>query len=158
MLVTQLCLTLCTRLLSSWGSPGKNTGVGCHFLLQGIFWTQRSNPGLLFACRFFTTEPWRNPIQNNKYANNVLCYLYYLLRWTHFKTLLKCYLLHEAFSDFINHQWLTFPCSMLLLLFFHYFGSYWPSLVFVRAVWIDILSFLLHCLLLGERNSVFVCV
>ena len=28
-------------------SPGKNTGVGCHFLLQGIFLTQGSNPGLL---------------------------------------------------------------------------------------------------------------
>ena len=27
--------------------PGKNTGVGCHFLLQGIFPTQGSNPGLL---------------------------------------------------------------------------------------------------------------
>ena len=24
--------------------PGKNTGVGCHFLLQGIFLTQGSNP------------------------------------------------------------------------------------------------------------------
>ena len=23
------------RLLCSWDSPGKNTGVGCHFLLQG---------------------------------------------------------------------------------------------------------------------------
>ena len=31
-------------------SPGKNTGVGCHFLLQGIFLTQGSNPGLLH-CR-----------------------------------------------------------------------------------------------------------
>ena len=27
--------------------PGKNTGVGCHFLLQGILPTQGSNPGLL---------------------------------------------------------------------------------------------------------------
>ena len=27
--------------------PGKNTGVGCHFLLQGIFLTQGSNPHLL---------------------------------------------------------------------------------------------------------------
>ena len=26
-----------TRLLCSWNSPGKNTGVRCHFLLQGIF-------------------------------------------------------------------------------------------------------------------------
>ena len=25
-----------TRLLHPWGSPGKNTGVGCHFLLQGM--------------------------------------------------------------------------------------------------------------------------
>ena len=31
-------------------SPDKNTGVGCHSLLQGIFLTQRSNPGLLH-CR-----------------------------------------------------------------------------------------------------------
>ena len=30
-----------------WDSPGKNTGVGCHFILQGIFLTQESNPGLL---------------------------------------------------------------------------------------------------------------
>ena len=28
-------------------SPGKNTGVGCHSLLQGIFPTQGSNPGFL---------------------------------------------------------------------------------------------------------------
>ena len=27
-------------------SPGKNTGVGCHALLYGIFLTQGSNPGL----------------------------------------------------------------------------------------------------------------
>ena len=30
--------------------PGKSTGVGCHCLLQGIFLTQGSNPGLLH-CR-----------------------------------------------------------------------------------------------------------
>ena len=34
-----------------WDSLGKNTGVGCHVLLQGIFWTQRSNPHLLH-CRW----------------------------------------------------------------------------------------------------------
>ena len=41
-LVTQSCLTLCKLMDSSppgsslpWDSPGKNTGVGCHFLLQG---------------------------------------------------------------------------------------------------------------------------
>ena len=30
-----------------WGSPGKSPGVGCHFLLQGIFPGQGSNPCLL---------------------------------------------------------------------------------------------------------------
>ena len=29
-----------TRFLCPWNSPGENTGVGCHFLLQGIFLTQ----------------------------------------------------------------------------------------------------------------------
>ena len=33
-----------TRLLCPWDFPGKNTEVGCHFLLQGIFLTQGSNP------------------------------------------------------------------------------------------------------------------
>ena len=32
--------------LSPWNSPGKSTGVGCHFLLQGIFPTQGLNLGL----------------------------------------------------------------------------------------------------------------
>ena len=36
-----------TRLLRLWNSPGKNTGGGCHALLQGIFLIQGSNPGLL---------------------------------------------------------------------------------------------------------------
>ena len=36
-----------TRLLPLWDFPGKNTGMGCHFLLQGIFLTQGSNLSLL---------------------------------------------------------------------------------------------------------------
>ena len=39
-----------TRLLHPWNFPGKSPGVSCHFLLQGIFPTQGSNPGLLH-CR-----------------------------------------------------------------------------------------------------------
>ena len=44
--VAKLCLTLLWlhglkpfRLLCPWVFPGKNTGVGCHFLLQGVFLT-----------------------------------------------------------------------------------------------------------------------
>ena len=36
-----------TRLLCPWDFSGKNTGVGCHFLLQGILLTQGSNLHLL---------------------------------------------------------------------------------------------------------------
>ena len=50
-----------TRSLCPWDFPGKNTTVGCHFLLQGIFPTQGLNPYLFtspaLAGRFFTAEP-----------------------------------------------------------------------------------------------------
>ena len=50
-LVAQLCPTLWGhKLLCPWDSPGTNTRVVCHVLLQGIFPTQGSNPGLLH-CR-----------------------------------------------------------------------------------------------------------
>ena len=35
------------QLLCPWDSPGKNTGVGCCALLQGIFLTWGLNPRLL---------------------------------------------------------------------------------------------------------------
>ena len=54
-LVVKSCPTLAipwtvpARLLCPWDSPGKNTKVGCYFLLQGIFPTQELNPGLVKA-------------------------------------------------------------------------------------------------------------
>ena len=53
--VAQSCPTLCDSMDSSlqqapWDFLGKSTGVGCHFLLQGIFPTEGLNPGLLH-CR-----------------------------------------------------------------------------------------------------------
>ena len=44
----RLCLslsigTVATRLLCPWDSPGKNTGVGCRVLLQGIFLAEGLN-------------------------------------------------------------------------------------------------------------------
>ena len=43
----QLCDPMDCGIFCLWNSPGKNTGVGCHFLLQGIFLTQGSNLNLL---------------------------------------------------------------------------------------------------------------
>ena len=42
-----------TRFLCPWDYPGKNTGVGCHFLLQGIFLTQGLNTCLLQLLKVF---------------------------------------------------------------------------------------------------------
>ena len=54
------------QILCPWDSPGKNTGVGCHFLLQGIFLTQGSNQCLLHLLHWkadsFTTEPPGKPL------------------------------------------------------------------------------------------------
>ena len=58
-LIVQSCLTLCNPMDYSLpgssvhrGSPmDKNTGVGCHALLQGIFLTQELNPGLPYCRR-----------------------------------------------------------------------------------------------------------
>ena len=49
-LFSQIWMCVCVNL---WSSPGKNTGVGCHSLLQGIILTQGSNPNL-WHCRL----PW----------------------------------------------------------------------------------------------------
>ena len=38
-----------TMLLCPWDFPSKNTAVGCHFHLQGIFPNQQSNPYLLLG-------------------------------------------------------------------------------------------------------------
>ena len=51
-MLSHVCLfvtpwTVAHRLFCPWDSPGKNTGVSYHSLLQGIFPTQGSNPGLL---------------------------------------------------------------------------------------------------------------
>ena len=46
---------------SPWNSPGQNTGVGSRSLLQGVFPTQGSNPGLPHCSGFFTSEPRGKP-------------------------------------------------------------------------------------------------
>ena len=73
-----------TRHCHPWDSPGKNTGVGCHALLQGIFLTQGLNPCLLMspalAGGLFTTSATREAdqgcvifLENNKqtYSHSV---------------------------------------------------------------------------------------
>ena len=63
---------LAARLLCQWNSPGKIIGVGCLFLLQGIFPTQWSNPHLCIIALvggFFTTALPGKPINWTKCSN-----------------------------------------------------------------------------------------
>ena len=70
------------RLLCPWGSPGNNTGVSCHFLLQGMFPTQGSNLHLLcwqadsLPLSHLGSPEWYIP-KWLKYL--ILCYYYYFL-------------------------------------------------------------------------------
>ena len=74
----------CNTILpgSSWDFPGKNTGVGCHLLLTGIFLTQELNLGLLHFRQIFywlsyEGSPrllcaWNSPGQNTGVGSHFL--------------------------------------------------------------------------------------
>ena len=56
------------KLLYLWDFQGKNIGVGCHFLLEGIFLTQRSNPHLLFLLQEMGIQDHLTCLLRNLYA------------------------------------------------------------------------------------------
>ena len=73
--------TVACQVPLSWDFPSKYTGVGFHFLLQGIFPTQASNPSLLWFLQrqidffFSTTEPSGKPtttLEQEKLYKNVV--------------------------------------------------------------------------------------
>ena len=72
-LVAQSCRTLCDPMDCSLpgssvhgDSPGKNTEVGCHSLLQGIFPTQESNPGLQYCKQILHHLSWQSSLMEIK--------------------------------------------------------------------------------------------
>ena len=76
------------RLLCRWNSPGKNTGVGCHFLFWGIFLTQWLNLHLLH---------WQVRSNSQKY-----------MRCFHYVTLnahLSCLPVHLLLLFYLFHPW-----------------------------------------------------
>ena len=70
-----VCISMCTGMLShfshvptrhhcQWDFPCKDTGMGCHALLQGIFLTQGSNQHLMSPASlcFTTSTTWESHI------------------------------------------------------------------------------------------------
>ena len=106
-LVAQLCPILCNPMDYSppgssvhGDSPGKNIGTGCHALLQGIFPTQGSNPGLprIFWNReynrikgYFCLHRNNNAVKNSISTSNLLLILSgFTIEEFHFFNLRQC--------------------------------------------------------------------
>ena len=100
-----------TRLFHPWDFPGKTTGVGCHFLLQGIFPTQGLNPGLLH-CRqvLYHLSHQGSPI--NIYINK---YIIYCKKY--FEDTEKYFNVNQKHSYLYNRH----PKSLVIISFQHYF-------------------------------------
>ena len=93
-LVTKSCLTLLwpqglqpTRLLCPWDFPGKNIGMDCHFLLQGIFWSRNWTVSPALQADSLLLSHQGSPYSLSKfqlynsvinYSHHVLCYSFML--------------------------------------------------------------------------------
>ena len=126
--VAQSCPTLLWShgLYSPWNSPGQNTGVGSLSLLQGIFPTQGSNPGLLY-CRWILYPLSHRGSPRTRVSSLSLCKRIFLtqeLNWglLHFRQIL--YHLSYQGSPKLEYclKWDMNPCLQRRL---------WPEL---RAV------------------------
>ena len=118
--VAQLCPALwdrldcsLTRLLCPWNFPGKNTGVGCHFLLQGVFLTQGLNSHLLH-CRqiLYSLNNWGSPILFDMYI--------YISLWI-------CWQINH------HHHYRFYFCSAWNFLFFT-LPARWTPICFKRCI------------------------
>ena len=110
-------------------SPGKNNGVGCHALLQGIFLTQGLNPCLYspsLAGRFFTTSTtWEAHLSFKPLFITFLCYAVFFLLFVDIRfkiytdgmfTYISGTEASRAFRLLLNYRFLGFiPCQYPVL-------------------------------------------
>ena len=89
-------------LVCPWNSLGKNTGVSCHSLLQGIFQSQGSNQGLCALGRFFIIGATRE----------ASCYCDFNLQWFNLRLncimeklldIFICFLIAKKCSDIASY-------------------------------------------------------
>ena len=148
-LVTKSCLTLLRPhglysplgSFCPWDFPGKNNGVGCHFVLQGSFLTQGSNPNLLH----WPVGPLPLSHHGSLYAF-IDIHIYVLTKHLFFKcekslnrkTLVEYYFNFES-VNFMYVQ--AFDYSLILL------GEVFLSIYILRHILIDYTLLLHHCLL-----------
>ena len=121
-----------TRLLCACDSPGKNTGVGCHAVLQGIFLTQGLNPHRLCLLQWQAGSlPLAPPGKPNivayfqlKRFSSDLAYISSTLFQCASK---KCFLIWDLFP----HFWLFLP-------YFEYFKQWVNHLLSILSLMLKI--------------------
>ena len=113
-----------TKFFCPWGFPGKNTGVGCHFLLQGIFPTQGSNPYLLH---------WQaNSLPLSHQGNSIIAY-FYLKKKKKSLTSFRHFHLPERLLNPKQKSKCSHSCTQELNSFTNF--SLPPPSSFVEALW-----------------------
>ena len=99
-----------TRLLCPWDSPGKNAGVGCHALFQGIFLTQGSNCISYISCigtHTHTHTHTEKLVSSLSLSLSLSIYIYiyiYIHIYTHTHTHT-----HTQIYTYIPSFWISFP-------------------------------------------------
>ena len=83
-----------TRLLCPWDFPGKNTGMGCHFPLQGMFPTQGSNPGLLHCRQTLSCLSYQRTVPK--------CWLLFILRGIYERGMYCSYIFLNIKASYYN--------------------------------------------------------
>ena len=115
-----------------WNFPGKNTGVGCHFLLQGIFWTQGLNLCLLhWQVDSYTTAPPGKPFSPVLILVCLVQLIVFYVEHTAFpcrRNLLTIQRLKQIFWQNIKMLIMNnFRASLQYFLFINHLLSYVPS-------------------------------
>ena len=111
-----------SRLLCPWNSQGKNTGVGSHSFLQGVFLTQGLNIQVsCIAGRFFTIRATRK-VRVNFYCKIVMCCIFFQYKIFMMSVLDFSYI---HFSESWRKVLRNLEKGMLQFKFLHWKEKYW---------------------------------
>ena len=119
----------CTKLLYPWDFPGKNTGLGCQFCLQGIFPTQELNLYLLYLLYWQVLYHWDTWEDYESYAYPVLLYDFWYILFI--QVLSFTLRVAKSVSTFFFLTKPTFGFVDVSSVFFVFFISFISSLIFV---------------------------
>ena len=137
--LAQSCPTLCDPMdcslpgsslqgiLPPWDFPGKSTGVGCHFLLPGIFLTQGLNPDLLHSRQTLNLWATREAQLSQRSFKLFQFFLSFFLPFALWGSPLLCPAVHWFVPSYHLFCWwfllacFNFSCCILQLYFLLYF-------------------------------------